>query len=665
MKRRKDSFFGLHFDFHADPKNSVTVGSMLKEEDIREICRKVRPDFIQIDCKGHPGWTSYPSKLKNAMPSFEGDPLKLWRRVTKEENVALYMHYSGIYDIKYASEHEDSSAVDATGKVRDGFNRDFDRYADELLIPQISELAENYGIDGVWIDGDCWAVVADFHKDSLEEFEKNTGIDLGGNIPASPSDPYYFEYRDYYREKFRRYVRRYVDILHERYPNLQIASNWAYTDHMPEKISSGVDFISGDLNPKNSFNSARYAARAIAHQGCTWDLMAWNFRFNVAVGAPDKHPAQLLQEAAAVISLGGGFQNYIMQKKDGSPNMPAIQRMTGLSRFMREREDYCFRGKPIHQAAMLLSTFDRAHEVSARVYSREGYEKQMGLCSLLCDAGQSLEIVFEHDLEQMLKSMCMIVVPELKFGLEEDTVRQLTEFAANGGTLVLVGKRTCEFFAGKKIGFSAREMQEYKTNTAAQNDNGHAQRTHTFLPYTFTLEGNIGGALLSPCEINSDSKDARILINAVSAEDSGDVAVMYDYGNGKIAAIGFDIGSQYLDYRQYLHRELIKRIAECAYEPKARVEFSCGSCEIVCLEKNGQLMLQIINSNGSHADPTCMSEDIIPPLVDLELSVKTDNKNARVILYPEGREIACRYEKGRIYFKVERVDIHSVAHVIE
>ena len=83
MKKRRDSFFGLHFDYHAMPKFGLQ-GKTLKEEDIREICRTFQPDFIQIDCKGHPGWTSYPSKLGNAMPEFALDTLELWRRVTKE-----------------------------------------------------------------------------------------------------------------------------------------------------------------------------------------------------------------------------------------------------------------------------------------------------------------------------------------------------------------------------------------------------------------------------------------------------------------------------------------------------------------------------------------------------------------------------------------------------
>ena len=107
MKTRAESYFGIHCDFHAKPSKNDTIGTNLREEDIREICRTLQPDFIQIDCKGHPGWASYPSEIGNAMPHFVGDPLALWRKVTREEGVALYMHYSGIYDIKYCNEHPD------------------------------------------------------------------------------------------------------------------------------------------------------------------------------------------------------------------------------------------------------------------------------------------------------------------------------------------------------------------------------------------------------------------------------------------------------------------------------------------------------------------------------------------------------------------------------
>ncbi len=171
MKKRKDSFWGLHLDFHAKPED-IGQGATLKEEDIRKICQLLKPDFIQIDCKGHPGYTSYPSKLGNAVPDFEKDTLRLWRKVTKEEDVALYMHYSGVYDVKYCSEHPEEKVLMADGYRHFGSTRLNGKYSEDLLIPQLMELAGEYGTNGVWVDGECWMALADFTKETLDAFEK-------------------------------------------------------------------------------------------------------------------------------------------------------------------------------------------------------------------------------------------------------------------------------------------------------------------------------------------------------------------------------------------------------------------------------------------------------------------------------------------------------------
>jgi hypothetical protein len=46
---------------------------------------KVRPDFIQIDSKGHPGISSYLTKVGYHVKGFQKDPLKLWREMTKKK----------------------------------------------------------------------------------------------------------------------------------------------------------------------------------------------------------------------------------------------------------------------------------------------------------------------------------------------------------------------------------------------------------------------------------------------------------------------------------------------------------------------------------------------------------------------------------------------------
>ena len=133
MKRREDSFFGLHLDIHADPGTSVDcIGEGLTEEQIRTLCRTVKPDFVQIDCKGHPGYASYPTALGNAFPFIQGDPLALWRRVTAEEGVALA---GGRFVFTFADKEHSTGDVkiypEATGNYKVGIFTRMTKYDED------------------------------------------------------------------------------------------------------------------------------------------------------------------------------------------------------------------------------------------------------------------------------------------------------------------------------------------------------------------------------------------------------------------------------------------------------------------------------------------------------------------------------------------------------
>ncbi len=646
MKPRKDSFFGLHFDFHAHPDTCPRpIGDTLSEADIREICTLLHPDFLQIDCKGHPGWASYPSETGNAMPVFAGDPLALWRRVTREEDVALYLHYSGVIDANYCEKHPEEAILRADGTRSEGgmaSTRTAGVYVDEQLIPQLKELALKYGVNGVWVDGDCWGTHADFDPRTVKMFEEATGIRLNGKLPSEPDDPYYDEYREFCRELFRAYVRKYVNALHEVCPGFQVASNWAYTDHMPEKVSSDADFISGDFSPEDSLNTARYAARAIAQQNKTWDLMAWNFRCSDGYSCP-KHPVQIMQEAASVISLGGGFQNYITQYRDGSPRMEQIRLMKPLADFMRAREKYCFRGRAKHQVAVLLSTFDR-HKESSSLFSRNGMEKIMGLTVLLCDCAHSTEVVSEHTLEGHYADYPVVAIPELYSGLEEKTVRELLAYAENGGSLLLTGQHTCEIFAAAGAPFTVGEKSG-------------KQRL-------FTLDGCHFGSVHDARSVTAERAEAVAFVADSGRDEKQTLAAVISYGKGKIAVLGADLGSAYNARAQYLHRNVINALLDKLYVPAVRLLSCEGRLEITDLIKDGREYIQLVNVNGAHSDPTGATEDSILPCRGVTLSAETAERPSALILRPSGETLAFTYRDGRAETTVPRVDIHEIIEIV-
>ena len=96
---KKERFFGLHFDFHAF--NEDDIGVRTNPEDIEWYINEAKPDYVQCDCKGHPGNSSYPTKVGKPADNLKSDNLRVWVDAVKKHGLPVYVHYSGIWDNEY------------------------------------------------------------------------------------------------------------------------------------------------------------------------------------------------------------------------------------------------------------------------------------------------------------------------------------------------------------------------------------------------------------------------------------------------------------------------------------------------------------------------------------------------------------------------------------
>jgi hypothetical protein len=111
---RKDSFFGMHFDLHPNIHDPA-LGRDVSDEMVERFLARVKPDYVQYDCKGHVGYLGYPSKVSTSAPTVK-DSLEIWRRVTARHGVALYIHFSGVWDSLAVSQHPEWARVRPDGK---------------------------------------------------------------------------------------------------------------------------------------------------------------------------------------------------------------------------------------------------------------------------------------------------------------------------------------------------------------------------------------------------------------------------------------------------------------------------------------------------------------------------------------------------------------------
>jgi lysophospholipase L1-like esterase len=634
--KRSESFFGIHFDFHAG-RDCTEIGKNTTRAMIENIIQQVHPDYLQIDCKGHPGLSSYPTKVGNRAPGFVGDPLRLWRQVTAEHGVALYMHYSGVWDSEAIRLHPDWGVVNADGKPNDRATSRFGPYADKLLIPQLRELAGEYGVDGAWVDGDCWASVPDYSEAARRAFRAATGIE---SVPRKPGEPHWFEFLQFHREAFRQYLRHCLAEVKKTHPDFQYCSNWAFTDHMPEPVSAPLDFLSGDYAPHDSVNSARLSGRYLTRQGTPWDLMAWSFsRGKTQDGRNQKTAVQLQREAAVVLALGGGFQAYFKQKRDGSIYDERVPVMAEVAQFCRARQALCHHAVQVPQVALLFST--AAHYRKSNGLFARDLARMSGALQALLEGQQSVELLGEHHLTGRLAEYPLIVVPEWEY-LEPAFKDELVAYVKDGGNLLLIGPRTAALFE-TELGVTLEDQP-----VAAGDDR---------LAYDGALvaiSGQRQAVKLGPeCTPFGQLQPADTGASSVQP-----AASLREFGRGKIAALYFTFGQDYGKTRNELSRRFLNDLVRQLF-PRPMVEVKgTPDVDVVVNRLGGRLAVNLVNTAGPHQHEPVL--DSIPPIGPLDITIRQAARPAKVTLEPNGTPLSFEHREGEIHLTVPRVAIHEI-----
>jgi hypothetical protein len=638
-------YFGLHFDFHAEGGDKM-VGRNLSEAQLDSLLTAVNPDFIQVDCKGHPGVSSYPSKVATATvtPQIAKDPLAFYRAVTRKHGVALYLHYSGVFDYAALAKHPDWAVRKADGSSDPSKTSVHGPYADSLMIPQLRELAD-YGADGVWVDGECWATQLDYSERALAKFRAATGIQT---VPRSENEPGYGAFREFARQSFVDYLGHYVDAVHRHKSTFRIASNWAYSSMMPEPITTNVDYLSGDLTPGNSVNSAALEGRIMAAQGQLyhkpWDLMSWGFwyTFGPTRQGDQKTAVHLMQDAAEILAVGGGFQTYYQQQRDASLPIRQLPVMTKVSKFVRARQPFCEGSVSIPQVAVVYAnTTVRAFNKSP--FGNEQTGRVSGVLTALLDAQLPAEVLSEQHLSGRMNQYPVIVLSQ-QDSLDADFRRELLDYARQGGNLLIIGAESTRQF-GAELGVTPTGGKKNELATVLHNGES-VILTGPVLPVRITSEATrpIGQFLRS---------EAGDPIPGVVASET-------PYGKGRLTAVYADLSADYRKHQSPKLRDFMASLMQPLL-PRPLVTVN-GShlVHIVLNRQNNRLAVNLINTGGRHADPQVFTYDEVPPLTNLTVRLRIDRKPKRIVQQPENRSLPVRYADGVATVTVPQLTLHSI-----
>ncbi|MBQ5789513.1 MAG: hypothetical protein IIW01_04430, partial [Thermoguttaceae bacterium] len=457
-----------------------------------------------------------------------------------------------------------------------------------------------YGVDGAWVDGECWATQVNFCDEAKKRFLEETGRET---VPTGPDQEGWADWKNFHREAFRRYLRAYLNEVKAKAPTFQVASNWAFTDHMPEPVSAPVEYISGDYSRNDSVNSARYSARFMAAQNIPWDLMAWSFAEGPN-GTQQKPGPQLCREAACVLAQGGGFQAYITQNRDGSVNLEKIAPMAETAKFCRARQALSHRSKAVPQIALFCPTeshYDYFDSVGGQLFPMITWQRP--ILERLLEANYSVEIFATAALCEKIADYPLVVIFRAHI-LPAELKAKLVEYVRGGGSVLFLGSEPI--------------------NAAADLlANGE----------TVDLEKRDGGWLLRECKLGAGR------------------FVLMPTPDGFHAEVVNATGAPFVELLQIALRRLF---------PEPLVQFATPQPLDVTVARapDGRLTVHLVNVSGPHAQAGII--DKIDPVVNIETTLRLPERPKRLRLEPSGVDLPFDWSDGAARFVVPSVPLHEI-----
>ncbi|MHB9130896.1 MAG: alpha-L-fucosidase [Armatimonadota bacterium] len=619
-----DGFFGLHYDLHAGV-HDTELGAALTPEHLRTELEKVKPDWVQCDCKGHAGYTSWPTEVGSTSPGVVKDALRIHRDVTREMGIPLVMHYSGVWDNRaielhpeWARKGPESNPAGKEAFVTGG-TCNLRGYTDELMIPQLLELIDKYDVDGFWVDGENWATRACYCDTCVSAFTAETGI---AEIPQQPADAHWSEWAAFHRRSFAEHVRKYADAVHARKPSCLACSNWMYTIGQPEEITVPVDYLSGDFSWSWGTNSAILEGRFMDSRGLSWDLMAWGFTTTEPAmgGWTFKPAAHLCQEAACVISLGGAFLVYDQPQRNGHLTDWHQDILAEVSRFVRVRQPWCQHTESVPQVAVLHSAshfFGNNGEILMAAWGNT-QAPVVGAVHALLENHCQVDILSEQTLVECINEYALVVIPE-QTQLPTAVKDAISAYANAGGKVLLTGANVSQDFA----------------ELAGVQATGEPVDGYFYLQ--LDREATTVKGPRQPIVLDG----AYTLLNVMTQQEPGlnttevPAVTVNVLGQGRVLAIHCPFFTHYAATHYPRTRMLVGEFLRTLAPDFLVSADAPARVHLAVRRQENRLIIHLVNLGTAH--PTSPTQSIIeevPPVGPVTLQIKLPNQPSRVYLAP-------------------------------
>ncbi|MFP4250591.1 MAG: alpha-L-fucosidase [Armatimonadota bacterium] len=655
----------VHMDFHMPEFPREAIVNFDAEQFVGHL-RRGKINMVALFAKCHFGNSFYDTQVGHKHSGLDQDFLYEAAAECRAHDIRTIAYYSLCCDRHVYDTHPHWRAIRKDGEPfpisgcwgRVCINTP---YREELVLPQLEEIAEGYPVDGFFID---IPVVPECHCEYCRrKFEQMHGRELTPDIPQREMDAFLYA-------STARVLRELRAICDRHNPELIIVSNRSGRIDAPESFRKMNDVGVWESQPRNNYLSHSFATRTT--RTFDYPVQVMSVRFYQGWGDLTLKPtAQMTTEFAAMTGNGGVASSGDQVQVDGTLQPAVYDMFAQAFGFVEEREEILQRAKTVEHAALLAPVLD------PDLPADEALSEQMrGAHKALVESHVQFDILSSQDLGK-LERYRYLVLPDCE-DYAPEVFPMLREWVDAGGTLVACGQSLLrpgnQFELEDVFGVEYLEPSVFSVSHFRPRDEIRGE--------TADLELQLRGR-----SVKVIPTDARPLADYIYPQIESTRAYAFrhtcappalhpspypfatinDFGSGRAVYVAGSIFRVYWETNHHWLRQFVEGLwSYLDPDPPCRVDIS-GIVEsnLMALD-DGDLLLNLIHYQVGHqgAQTAIPSIERVHPIHEIDCQVHAPGAVA-VVLEPSGEELDFAMDGAYATFTVPEIEYMTMVRIHE
>ncbi len=421
-------FRQVHLDFHTS-EFIDEIGSRFDKKQFQQMLQLGHVDSITVFSKCHHGWSYHPTKTNQMHPGLKFDLLKAQIEACHEIGVKAPGYISAGYDEKYIRQHPEDLCCKQDGTPLLPMNEAkyhlicLNSPYIKLLAEQVTELCENYDVDGVFLDivsprpCYCHNCVNEMRARGWDPYDPENAKKFGEEVFA--------RYTDAMRKAVDR-VKPGLPIYHNGGTTPPGRRDWEYRSSHTEIESLPTGGWGYDDLP--------FTARNVqSHDGRDYLGMTGKFHLTWGEFGGYKHENALIYETALAVANGGKCSVGDQMHPLGELDRETYRIIGEAYGRIEEREPWLDHVSPVTQIG-LLSCRGNGIELNG-VDEPAAKLSDIGALRILLEGHYLFDVLDGKDDFSPYK---LLILPD-GIIIDEALRTKLDSFVSNGGKLLATG----------------------------------------------------------------------------------------------------------------------------------------------------------------------------------------------------------------------------------